>query len=563
MHVRRRSQKPRKGKLLRLRQLLKWPRLPQWLKLPQRTNVPKLPDVSRLWQGWQWPDPSRWWRLLRVFWLKNLRKRLRIPVVCKIWRTIRRRDKSDTLLPFELVKYFAFTSLVLILIASFLLSWMIAANAKSVLLQRSEAYSRLFADYVNRQVFLQFVLPTVVRSGKISLSEKDQFERLDQIITNITRGMRIESVTIYEPEQNRIAYSTVTALMGKRDMGGLEYQKAARGESNSMLITGGSLLNLLPGNAEVFCTLKTYVPFRQENKLGERTGEIMGVIEVVQDLSEDFEAIIMLQSRVIVLSLVIMSVLFTILSLIVVRANRIMAERAEERLRLEEQLGEAQRLATLGKMVAAVSHEIKNPLGIVRSTAEILGNRIGKVAPGNEKLADIIVQETSRLDGIVRQFLDFARPRDLYRSSGSLNSVVERLVSFMESEFQHKGVRVHTALADDLPDILFDAEQMYQVALNMAFNAIQAMPEGGDLYLETAFLVAENAVMLEVADTGLGIPPEKLEQVFAPFYTDKNRGTGLGLPIAKNIVEKHQGSITVSSRVGEGSVFRVILPLDA
>ena len=114
----------------------------------------------------------------------------------------------------------------------------------------------------------------------------------------------------------------------------------------------------------------------------------MGVIEVVQDLSEDLEAIILLQGRVIILSLAIMTVLFVVLTLIVVRANRIMAKRAEERLRLEEQLNEAQRLASLGKMVAAVSHEIKNPLGIVRSTAEILGNRIGKVAPGNERLAN-------------------------------------------------------------------------------------------------------------------------------------------------------------------------------
>ncbi|WP_084312617.1 sensor histidine kinase [Desulfobulbus elongatus] len=541
MHVRRRVQAP-KGKRFRLPKLPKWPALP------------KLPPL---------PDLSHWRRLFRLPWLKGLRLRLLSPAVLRRWRRIRSRDRGSTLLPFELVKYFAFASLVLILIASFLLSWMIAANAKSVLLQRSEAYSRLFADHVNRQVFLQFVLPTVVRYGKIALSEQVQFERLDQIVTNITRGMRIESVTIYEPLQNKIAYSTITELMGKSDMGGLEYQKAAKGESNSVLITGGSLLSLLPGTSEVFCTLKTYVPFRQENKLGERTGEIMGVIEVVQDLSEDLEAIIMLQGRVIVLSLLIMSVLFTILSLIVVRANRIMAERAEERLRLEEQLGEAQRLATLGKMVAAVSHEIKNPLGIVRSTAEILGNRIGKVAPGNEKLAEIIVQETSRLDGIVRQFLDFARPRDLYKSSGSLNAVVERLLSFMEAEFQQKGVRVHTRMAEDLPDILFDAEQMYQVLLNMVFNAIQAMPEGGDLFLGTTALPADKAVMLEVTDTGLGIPEEKLEQIFTPFYTDKNRGTGLGLAIAKNIVDKHQGAIEVNSRPGEGSTFRVILPLDA
>lgn len=493
--------------------------------------------------------------LLSALWATARRK---IPDLSRFWQRVRYRGISSALLPFELVKYFAFTSLLFILIAAFLLSWMLAANAKTVLLQRSEAYSQLFADHVNRQVFLQFVLPTVVRHGKIALSEREQFERLDQIVTNITRGMRIESVTIYEPLQNRIAYSTITELMGKRDMGGLEYQKAAKGESNSVLISGGSLLSLLPGTSEIFCTLKTYVPFHQETKLGERTGEIMGVIEVVQDLSEDLEAIVLLQGRVIVMSLVTMSILFTILSLIVVRANRIMAERAEERLRLEEQLGEAQRLASLGKMVAAVSHEIKNPLGIVRSTAEILGNRISKVAPGNEKLATIIVEETSRLDGIVREFLDFARPRDIRKSAGSLNAVIDRLLRFMEPELQQKRVEVRTHLAEDLPDILFDSEQIYQVVLNIVINAIQAMPEGGQLTLTTG--AQEGSAVLEVSDTGLGIAPEKAEQIFAPFFTDKNRGTGLGLTIAKNIVDKHQGTLTVTSTPGEGSTFRMTLP---
>ena len=505
------------------------------------------------------PDKKR----LRL--LSRLPSRLQLlrPDFSQLWRRLRFRDGGNALLPFELVKYFSFTSLLLILIASFILSWVIASNAKTVLLQRSEAYSRLFADNLNRQVFLQFVLPTVVRYGRIALSEQDQYERLDQIVGNITRGMRIDSVTIFEPRQNRVAYSTMSELMGKRDMGGLEYQKAAKGDNNSVLISGGSLFSLLPGAAKVFCTLKTYVPFRQENKLGEHTGEIMGVIEVVQDLSEDLEAIVRLQARVIILSLAIMSVLFVILSLIVVRANRIMAERAEERLRLEEQLNEAQRLASLGKMVAAVSHEIKNPLGIVRTTAEILGNRISKVAPGNERLAHIIVEETSRLDGIVREFLDFARPREIKKMPGSLNAVIERLLRFMEPELQQKAVQVEMLLDQDLPEIVFDSEQMYQVLFNIVFNAIQAMPEGGNLILTTALGMEKGTVVAEIADSGVGIPPEKLEQIFTPFYTDKNRGTGLGLTIAKSIVDKHQGSIAVVSTPGEGSVFRIVLPVIA
>lgn len=476
-------------------------------------------------------------------------------------RKVKSSGKSSALMPFELVKYFAIISLLLILIASFILSWAIAGNAKGVLLQRSEAYSRLFADNLNRQVFLQFVLPTVVRYGRIALSDQDQYERLDQIVRNITRGMRIESVTIFEPRQNRIAYSTVAELMGKREMGGLEYQKALKGENTSVQISGGSLFSLLPGASEIFCTLKTYVPFRQENRLGEHTGEIMGVIEVVQDLSEDLKAIVELQGRVIIWSLMIMSMLFAILGLIVVRANRIMAKRTEERLRLEEQLNEAQRLASLGKMVAAVSHELKNPLGIVRSTAEILGNRIAKVAPGNEHLAHIIVEETSRLDAIVREFLDFARPRETRMATGSLNQVVERVLRFMEPEFKQKSVVVRPRLDQDLPEIFMDSEQIYQVLFNVVFNAVQAMPYGGDIILTTSEDKAEAAVILTISDTGVGIAPEKIPQIFTPFYTDKNRGTGLGLTIAKNIVEKHGGTISVSSKLSDGSTFQISLPV--
>jgi len=373
----------------------------------------------------------------------------------------------------------------------------------------------------------------VVRYGRIALSDKRQFARLDGIVRNITRGMHIESVTIFDSRENIISYSTMKEMVGKKDMGGLEYEKAREGGDSSILVSSGSLLSLLPGAPPVYCTLKSYVPFRQEDRTGERSGDIMGVIEVVQDLSGDLRAIIGLQGRIILLSLTIMGILFAVLSVIVVRANKIMADRARERVLLEEKLGEAQRLATLGKMVAAVSHEIKNPLGIVRSTAEILGKRITKVAPGNEHLAAIIVEETTRLDNIVREFLDFARPRDLSLQPVSLNVLVERIVRFIE-----------------------------QVLFNMVFNSLQAMPDGGTLTVSTADRPQTGEVMLTVTDTGIGMEEEKTAQIFTPFFTDKNRGTGLGLAIAKNIIDKHQGRIEVESREGEGSTFRIILPDD-
>jgi signal transduction histidine kinase len=428
------------------------------------------------------------------------------------------------------------------------------------MLDQSENYSQMFAANLNRQVFHSFVIPTVIRFGRIALSDETQFAHLDQQVHNITRGMKIEAVTIFDSRENIISYSTDAALVGKKNIGGLEYKKALDGESTSVLTSSGSMLNLLPGASPVFCTLKTYVPFRQERRPGDRSGEIMGVILVVKDLSEDLEAVVSLQFKVMLLSLAVMGALFAVLSAIVIRANKIMEARAEERRELEKQLHEAQRLAVLGKMIASVSHEIKNPLGIVRSTAEILGKRLAKLAPGNEHLSKIIVDETTRLDGIVREFLDFARPKAPAKAAGSLNRLVQRLALFMNVEFSDKHIDLVEELDPELPECPLDGDQIYQVLLNITFNAIHAMPEGGTLTVST--FVTAKGVSLAITDTGTGMPAEKLEQIFTPFFTDKNRGTGLGLAITKNIVEQHGGDIAVESEEGVGTTFTVTLPTE-
>lgn len=468
-------------------------------------------------------------------------------------------DLDNAFQPFRLVEYFSFTTLTVILFASLALTWVISNNAKKVLLDRSEAYSLLFAENLNRQVFLQFVVPTYFHYGHIALSNEEQFKRLDEIVRNITKGMRIDSVKIYDSKENTISYSTERELTGRRGVGGLEYQKALRGENSSVLISSGSIFNLLPGTPPVYCKLKTFIPFKQDTEQGERDGNIMGVIEVVKDLSEDLKAIIELQTRIISLSLSIMIFLFGVLSFIVARGNRIIEARANERIRLKEQLNEAERLAGLGKMVAAVSHEIKNPLGIVRSTAEILGNRITKVAPGNEHLASIIIEETSRLDNIVREFLDFARPNTPRMQPASLNELVERAGRFMEPELQKKSVCMVQDLDQDLADLSMDAEQIYQVLLNIIINAVQAMPTGGTLTVKTGYPPDGRGALLMISDTGKGIPKDKQGQIFKPFYTDKHRGTGLGLAITKNIIEQHDGSISVTSEENKGSTFEVII----
>ncbi len=461
--------------------------------------------------------------------------------------------------PFRLVKFFSFTSLAVILISTLVLSWVISNYTKDVLLERSEAYAQVFAENLNHQVFQQFVLPTVLRYGAIALRYPRQFERLDAIVRNITHGMNIESVSIYDSKENVISYSTVSQRVGKRDAGGDEYRRALQGENNSVMISDSSLLNLLPGSEPISCKLITYVPFRQERALSQSTDVIMGVIEVEQVLSADLLAIIRLQGIIIVTSVLIMGSLFIVLQFIVARADRIIEARAAERHRLEKKLHHAERLASLGKMITSVSHEIKNPLGIVKSTAEILEKRLIRVAPGNEHLATIVIEETGRLDNIVREFLDFARPLEPKKDLLLVNKGLIKAIRFMAPEFEKYKVRVDMDLDEALDPVPLDENLIYRVYLNILVNGVQAMPDGGRLLVRTA-RDGDNAVIVEFSDDGIGISEEKLQQIFIPFYTDKSRGTGLGLAIVKNIIDSHGGEMQVESREGAGTTFRLILP---
>ena len=469
------------------------------------------------------------------------------------------KSEIDSPRPFRLVKFFSFFGLALVLITTLVLSWVISNYAKKVMLQRSESYSLLLAEHVNRQVFLQFVLPTALRYGEIALRDPTQFKRLDTVVRNTTEGLKVDSVTIFDSKENIVSYSTIPEEVGIRNAGGSEYEIARNGVNSSQLVSKASLLNLLPGSEQISTKLMTYIPFRRENPLSERTEGIMGVTKVVQDLSEDMEAILQLQLTIIVISILIMGTLFFILMQIVTKADQINEARAEERRRFEDKLNHAERLASLGEMIASVSHEIRNPLGIVRSTAEILDKRLKDQAPASKHLAEILITETTRLDDIVREFLDFARPQVPKFTKGLINDLIVKVEDFMQPEFAKNQITVANDLNSDLAPMHMDQNLLYRAFLNLFVNAVQAMPEGGTLSISTSMPAAEKKIVIMIKDTGIGIAKEKQAMIFTPFYTDKNRGTGLGLAIAKNIIEEHNGSIAVESEAGKGANFIITL----
>jgi signal transduction histidine kinase len=470
-----------------------------------------------------------------------------------------RQRRDAGLQSFTLVKYFSFFALGAILIFTMILSWIISNNAKVVMLKQSEDYSLLLAGNINQQVFRRFVLPAVVRYGRIALRNTDQFGYLDKIVSEIVQGLDIDSVTIYDSKENVISYSTLPELVGKRDRGGIEYERALEGDANSRFIYSGSMWSLLSADPQISCQLRTFIPFRQVRESGEAGEAIMGVIEIAKDLSKDYTAILKLQARIMIVSAVVMLVLFLVLRVIVLRAGNILERRMVERLRLKEQLDKTEQLAHLGTMVATVSHEIKSPLGIVRSTAEILKKRIEKVAPGNENLAQIIVNETGRLNTIVTEFLDFARPRQPKLREHDLQQILDQAIDFTRSMADKQGVEIETSYPDEAILREVDHDMLYRAFLNIILNAIQAMEGGGTLQVE-AKQEEQGETTISFSDNGPGMSEEKAAQVFEPFITDKSKGTGLGLAITKNIVEEHGGEIRVESREHEGTRFVITFP---
>jgi signal transduction histidine kinase len=263
------------------------------------------------------------------------------------------------------------------------------------------------------------------------------------------------------------------------------------------------------------------------------------------------------------------AVLFFVLRQVIVRGERIIDQRNEERRRLMERLHHSQRLANLGQMVAAVAHEIRNPLGIISSTGEILNNKMKKY-DSEDKLAGIIVEEAGRLNGIVTEFLDFARPQVPRPTNCRVEDILDKNLNILSPSLEKGNIQVECDYQGP-PSLEADPDLLYRAFLNVFVNAVQAMPEGGKIKVHTRQPYGQDGknlgvVEVVISDTGPGIDPEAVENLFTPlftpFYTTKNRGSGLGLAIVKNIVEGHNGAVSIESDPDGGTRVVLRVPVD-
>ena len=460
---------------------------------------------------------------------------------------------------FRLVKFFAYASFIVLVLFSFPFSVVISRQAKDILMRSYENYALLVGENLSYQVFQNFVIPVNRQFGRIILREQRQYEWLDQIVRNTIHGFPIDLVNIYDIGKGVIAYSTDAKLIGTKVKESIGYKKAVNGETFSGLISEGDyfwglgLVESLGGQKK----LRTFIPFRDVHPLTGDKGYIGGVFELIQDLSKEYQSIVKFQYLTFGLSIVIMGLIFLALLFIVHKAEGIIEERAKEQRDLEAQLHQADRLAALGQMVAGISHEIRNPLGIIRSTAELLGGMPGTDEP-RKKLLNIIMQESSRLNNIVTEFLDFARPEEPNLYDCHLEDIIERNLVFLHPELEKQRIGVHNKLDGGSLPIRADGEMLYRAFLNIFINSIQSMKDGGTLYVNV--WDGNDTYLVGIGDTGGGINKEDLTKIFNPFFTTKHKGSGLGLPIVRKIIEGHGGSIKIESDEGLGTRVMIELP---
>jgi signal transduction histidine kinase len=236
-------------------------------------------------------------------------------------------------------------------------------------------------------------------------------------------------------------------------------------------------------------------------------------------------------------------------------ANRSLKQAQEEARR-------AERLAALGQLSAGLAHEIRNPLGVIKGSAEILTQKLEGADPLAQELGGYIYTEVNRVSALVGRFLDFARPSQLALAPTDVTALVERCLKTVFDQRACAGVKVEREFAQGLPRVMLDQDLCDQVFTNLLMNACEAMSEkGGELKVRVQATEDESAVTVEIEDTGPGVPPELKEQIFNPFVTTKKSGVGLGLAIVSKIVDAHGGSLKLLSPAHQGACFRVTFPV--
>ncbi len=231
-----------------------------------------------------------------------------------------------------------------------------------------------------------------------------------------------------------------------------------------------------------------------------------------------------------------------------------------QRVKLERRIRESERMAYIGQLTTSLSHEIRNPLSSVQMNLQIL-KKNESLQGNDQRRIDISIREVRRLENILKELLDFAKPIHLKVKQFALNKLIRSCSELLEIKFREKGACLVTDLASGMPRIRADKEKLEQAIINLLLNALEASPQGGRITVRSSLLPQDGgAYQVMIADQGCGVPENQIGGIFEPFFTTKSKGTGLGLSNVKRIVEAHGGSIEVACGIPCGAVFLMMLP---
>ena len=231
-----------------------------------------------------------------------------------------------------------------------------------------------------------------------------------------------------------------------------------------------------------------------------------------------------------------------------------------EIMSLKREVERSRRLASIGGLAAGVAHEVRNPLSSIKGFATYFSERY-KHVPEDKKTAEVMIQEVERLNRVIGQLLELARPVNIEKKPASILNLIQHSIKVIERDAEKKNIRIDIAdIPADLPFIELDKDRMNQVLLNLYLNAIEAMPDGGVLSINADTERNRPILRITVADTGRGIDKKDIAHVFDPYFTTKQSGTGLGLSIVHRIIESHSGEITIESESGQGTTVTILMP---
>ena len=244
------------------------------------------------------------------------------------------------------------------------------------------------------------------------------------------------------------------------------------------------------------------------------------------------------------------------------RTFNTMLDGLKAKAELEDRLNNAERAAVIGRLTSAIAHEVRNPLNFINLSIDRVRSKYPPAEAADrqafDQLLGTIKEETGRLNRLVTDVLNFGRPANLSKRTYDLASGIQKVLEIVRAQADAQGVRIEADIPTGSVEIMADVQKMTSCFSNIVINAVQAMPDGGTLSVKVR--VADDRVIVRIADTGHGVPTDALDRVFEPYYSTKETGTGLGLAVTKKIVEEHGGRISASSAPGSGTTFEVELP---